>query len=176
MNVHPAIGASVPRSLPALLLLALALPTPAHAKDLRNHFGVGFSASLPLGSPAASTELPGLSLKYGFPTGNAKMNVALQADIGLAWTTDQSPALYAGGRLSWGVVAEDNMNLFLGLGGGYHAEGDASFARVQPVLGAEFFLFGLENLGITTELGLNVDVGAATHLATAPGLQVHYYF
>lgn len=175
MSRHPAIGASVPRFLPAALLL-LALPTPAFAKDLRNHFGIGFSAPIPVGNASGSTELPALSLKYGFPTGDAKMNVALQADIGLSWTTSESPALYAGGRLSWGVVAEDNMNLFLGLGGGYHAEGEDSFARVQPVLGAEFFLFGLENLGLTAELGLNVDIGAATHLGTAPGVQVHYYF
>lgn len=160
------------RCVAALVLL---LPAPAFAKDLGGHLGVGFAADLGLG-PTGTMNYPAFSLRYGVPTGGGKLNIGLQADVGLAWTTSASPGLYAGGRVLWGLVAEDNMNFDLVLGGGYHAEDGNNYAVLRPALGAEFFLFGLENLGLEADLGLEVDIGTATSLATSPGVQLHYYF
>ena len=44
-------------------------------------------------------------------------------------------------------------------------------------MGADFFLFGLDNLGFTVEWGLNLDTGG-TGLGTAAavGAGVHYWF
>lgn len=160
-----------------LLLALLLLPSPALAKDLRGHLGMGFV--LPVAVPVGEGEtaaLPMLSLKYGFPTGDPKMNIALQAEVGAAWQSGADAVIHAGGRLSFGVVAEDNMNLFLGAGAGVDVQAGATVFRVQPVMGADFFLFGLENLGFTAEWGVAVDLGATTTLALVPAFQVHYYF
>ena len=138
-----------------MLLLLLSLPT-AEAKDLRSKIGLGFHQEL--GSMSA------LSVRYGFPAAKPITNIQLEADVGLALAADSPTELYAGGRLLYTVVAEDNMNFYLGAGAGYatvagsDADGDPTstgFVRIQPALGAEFFLFGLENLGFSVEWGAN---------------------
>src|SRR5262249_26458356 len=138
---------------------------PAVAKDLNGRFGVGFSQQF-----GGDGGMSAVSLRYGLPTGKPTTNIGLEADVGANVTSVTD--FFVGGRLLWGVVAEDNMNLYLGAGVGYlqrHVGVDqddgtvdqeaAGGLRIQPSLGAEFFLFGLENLGFTTELGVNVDLG-----------------
>lgn len=157
------------------LALVLLLPLPALAKDLNGRFGVGFSQQFSGGS--APAPLSALSLRYGFPTGKPIVNVGIEANVGVDIT--DVTAFFVGGRLVYGVVAEDNMNLFLGAGAGYASDGTDGFLRVQPALGAEFFFFGLENLGFTTEVALNVDLGASSRFTTvggAPAVGMHYYF
>ena len=85
-------------------------------------------------------------------------------------------------------LAEDNLNLYAGVGAGYAGFDDGSRAvRAQPALGVEFFLFGLENLGLSAEFGVNVDVGISSSgidVTTGAGpdassfaaIGVHYYF
>ena len=51
--------------------------------------------------------------------------------------------------------------------------------RLQPVIGAEFFLYGLENLAFLVEWGLTIDLGSENRVyttSTAPSAGVHYYF
>jgi hypothetical protein len=45
-------------------------------------------------------------------------------------------------------------------------------------MGADFFLFGLENLGFTIEWGLNIDVGPTSGVSTtaAAAAGAHYWF
>jgi hypothetical protein len=71
------------------------------------------------------------------------------------------------------------MLLHLGLGAGIWGEGNTNSLRLQPVVGAEFFLYGLENLGFLVEWGLTVDLGSENRVyttSTAPSAGVHYYF
>lgn len=173
------------RSLLSLLLLApFASPGVAQAKDLRNRVAVGANAHL--GS------VPALSFRYGLPTPDPAINVQLEATAGFWAYGDQGTEVVAGGRAMYGVVAEDNMNLFLGFGAAAISETSAATvdtsgnsvqtsttaARLQPVMGADFFLFGLENLGFTAEWGVNIDLGASAGAATsaAVGGGVHYWF
>jgi hypothetical protein len=159
--------------LPAVLLLAaglLSVPRSASAKDLRSRFALGANAHL--GS------VPALSARYGLPTGNPAMNVQLEALVGFAAVSGTNSDAIAGGRLLYGVVAEDNMNLFLGAGAGVNVVGGTAALRVQPIMGADFFLFGLENLGFTAEWGVNIDLGDPSAVATSGALGggVHYWF
>lgn len=152
-----------------LACLLLLIAAPASAKDLNGRLGVGASAQLTGGSA--------LSVRYGLPLGNPLVNLMVEADVGV----DAGPtatALAAGGRVLYGVVAEDNMNLLVGAGAAYVTDGLDGHVRVQPSLGAEFFLFGLENLGFDAEIGLDVDVGASSRVTVrgAPGVGFHYYF
>lgn len=153
------------------LLALLACPLPAFAKDLGGRVGVGFAAQL--GDVAA------LSFRWGLPTGDPKVNIQLEADGGVEIDASGLTAMVVGGRLLYGVVAEDNLNLYLGAGGAYVQDASGGAVRVQPSMGAQFFFFGVENLGITAEWGVNIDVGTRVGVATvggAPGVGVHYYF
>lgn len=162
---------------PALAAL-LVLPSPALAKDLNGKLGVGFNQSLGYASSAGSVS--SLSLRYGLPTGKPTVNVQIELDGGVD-VSSAGTRFLGGGRFLYGVVAEDNMNLYLGAGVGYLYDGpDAtSFVRVQPALEAQFFPFGLENLGFTAGIGLSVDLGSELGLTTvggAPNVGMHYYF
>lgn len=151
------------------MILALALLVdPAAAKDLRSRVGVGFHQGF--GDTSA------LSFRVGIPAASPTMNLQIEADVGLD-ITSTTPGFFAGGRALWGLVAEDNLNLYFGAGAGYL--GASKAVRVQPVLAAQFFFFGLENLGFSAEWGVNVDIGAETHILTVgggPAAAVHYYF
>lgn len=170
--------------LPLILLAPLLAPGVAQAKDLRQRVAVGANAHL--GS------VPALSVRYGLPTPDPAINVQLEATAGFWAYGDQGTKAVGGGRVLYGMVAEDNMNLFLGVGAGAVTETSAATvdengdsvqtsstaARIQPVMGADFFLFGLENLGFTAEWGVNIDLGSSAGVATSAALGggVHYWF
>ncbi len=152
-----------------MLLALLLVFTPAHAKDLRSRLGLGLHQEL--GSPVST-----LSVKYGFPTQKPTINLQVEANVGVAMSAVTDLQFYAGGRLLAGVVAEDNLNVYLAAGAGYGVDGPSGVIRLQPAVGAEFFLFGLENLGLAVEWGVSVDLGADWAVRTAPNLAAHYYF
>jgi hypothetical protein len=158
------------------LPLILALVPHADAKDLRSRFGLGLNQQF--------GDVSALSLRYGLPTAKPTQNIQIEADAGIAVRDNLSYAL-VGGRLLYGFVAEDNLNVYGAAGvayaGGTPVGGGSEeyFVRVQPAFGAEFFLFGLENLGFTVEWGLNLDVGSPlgiTTVGSAPAAGFHYYF
>ncbi len=160
------------RILPSLALLSLLAPSTAAAKDLSGRVGVGFNHTF--GDQSA------LSVRYTLPLEDPAVIVQLEAFGGFAANTDSSGWLIAGGRGLYAFVVEDNMNLYAAAGGGVltnQAERQRAL-RLQPAMGAEFFLFGLENLGFSTEWGLNVDLGDTTGISTAAsaGVGVHYWF
>lgn len=153
-------------------LLCLLAPSVASAKDLGGRVGVGFIHSF--GDQSA------LSVRYGLPLGDPALNVQLEAFGGFAANTASTGWLVAGGRGLYAVVVEDNLNLYVGAGAGLLTDQATrqQALRIQPTMGAEFFLFGLENLGFMTEWGINVDLGDATGVSTAAnaGVGVHYWF
>lgn len=147
-----------------------AAPAIASAKDLGGHVGVGAEQSL--------GGLSALSLRYGFPTGKPTLNIGVGVDAGVDAISGGTTDFYGGARLYFGVVAEDNMNLYLGAAAGYASTGGNTAIRVAPNIGAEFFLFGLDNLGFLAEMAVNVDIGGATEISTfgSPAVGFHYYF
>ncbi len=154
------------------LSLGLLLPAQAQAKDLRQRVGLGFSNQF--------GHLSSLSVKYGMPTNNPAVNIQAQLVGGYSLLNNTTPAWFVGGRGLYGFVAEDNMNLYLAAGVGYKADGVDNALRIQPALGAEFFLFGLENLGLSAECGVDLDLlgpGVDTYtFGGAAAVGAHYYF
>ena len=151
-------------AVPAALLLA---PRSADAKDLRGRFGMGFNNQF--------GHVSALSVRYALPTPDPVINVQVEGNFGLDTQTD---AVFSGGRLLYGVIAEDNMSVFAGGGIGVLSDGGESSLRLAPTMGADFFLFGLDNLGFTVEWGLNLDVSGNSGAATtaAMGAGAHYWF
>lgn len=148
----------------------LAAPSLAHAKDLRGRVGAGFNTSF--------GQVQALSVRYGLPTADPAINIQVEGDFGFASYENVTDGVFGGGRLLYGVVAEDNMNLYVGAGAGYVGYGTGSVVRIQPVASVDFFLFGLENLGFNASWGLNLDVGDQSGLATTAnlGAGLHYFF
>ncbi len=148
------------------MLLTLLVAT-ATAKDLHGTLGLGFDRHV--GDGAA------LSARYWLPLGTAAPNIGVQAVLGLD-TMAETPDWAAGGRALYGFVEEDNMNLYAAVGA--YALGARRVVRFQPAVGAEFFLFGLEHLGISAQWALDLDLGQTGDVATrgSGAAAVHYYF
>lgn len=152
-----------------LLICLCALPATATAKDLSGHFGVGFNNQF--------AHIPALSARYVLPLHD--LHIGVEGHFGTSILKGMDNAGFAGARVIWGLVREDNMILHLGVGGGIWGEGNTSSFRLQPVVGAEFFLYGLENLGFLVEWGVTVDLGDENRVnttSTAPSAGLHYYF
>ena len=139
---------------------------------MRGHFALGFENQL--------SGMPALSAKYAFPTAQSQINAQLQVVAG--WSVDPTTADqgFFGARGLYGVVAEDNMSLLVGAGLGYVKAGNASAFRVEPLMSAEFFLFGLENLGLTLQWGLQVDLSSQgttfRSMGSGAAIGAHYWF
>lgn len=155
-----------------LALLALLSSPEAQAKDLRGQFAIGFENQL--------SGLPALSAKYAFPTGQSQLNAQLQVVAGWDVEPNADNRTFFGARGLYGVVAEDNMSLLVGAGLGYAQTGESASFRVEPLMSAEFFLFGLENLGLTLQWGLQLDLSSAgtsfRSMGSGAAIGAHYWF
>lgn len=155
------------------LVLSVALPTTASAKELVNRLGIGVRSdtSVPGG-------LPSLTVSY-FP----QSDLALTSSLGIDTEKDNSRFSFTGGvrRI---VFKENNMNFFmggeLGLVNREVAGDKQSGFSLSGLFGGEFFFAGLENLGFSFQGGVGVvslkDVRFRT-VAEAPfQAAVNFYF
>lgn len=149
------------------ILTMLLLPDVAGAKDLGNRFGLGVQTQL--------GAAPALSARYGLPSSNPAINLQVEADFGI---NTAEGTLLVGGRVLYATVVEDNMNLYGYAGIAYADDGYGGVFRVQPGIEVQAFPFGLENLGVTGSVGLNLDLGSQTSLSTAGSAAagLHYWF
>ncbi len=160
--------------LPGLAIGTALLFSPAvQAKDLRNRVGVGFNNQF---GHASS-----LSARYGLPWSDEAINLQLELLAGVELDNDDTTteAISAGARVLYAIVAEDNMNLYAAAGLGWVSYDGVAAMRLQPGLSAQFFLFGLENLGFSADWGVSLDLGSPSAIASftsAPGMGLHYYF
>ena len=168
------------------LLLAMTLLTAgsADAKDLRARLAVGVEVPIGLGGTYAPMP-PALSLKYTLPAAQKSINLQLQAFAGashgyvtaLPDLESSVLAVSGGARFLFTFVAEDNCNVFAGLGAGvnWQAQGTASALDpfAQPIAGIEFSPFGLENLGLTAAVVAQVGL---QFQGTGALMGAHYYF
>lgn len=165
-------------ALLAFVAAVLLAPGAASAKDLNGRLGLGAMATF--GGGAGPAEL---SVRYGLPTGKPTLNIALELDAGVDIDTAVGTRLEGGLRLLYAPVVEDNMNLYLGAGVGYRYDTTSGVStgglHVQPAVEAEFFAFGLENLGFVAGIGLDLGIGDSVTVRTVGGVPMvgmHYYF
>ena len=119
----------------------------AQAKDLTSRLGVGYRNSYSFNLPSLATEYYPNS-EYGFV-----------GAIGID-TEDKNSRFAVSGGVRKVIFMEENLNFFMGgmlsmLSLETNSQTDSGF-DLAGLVGAEFFLHGLENLGFSFETGLAV--------------------
>lgn len=130
-----------------LLLGILLLAQGSFAKELTNRLGVGFRN-------AYSLELPSIAAFY-YPTSDIGVLGAIGID-----TKDQNSSSVFSVGLRRIVFKEENMNFFMGgalsfLSQETAGQSDSGF-EISGLVGGEFFLPGLDSLGLNFETGVGI--------------------
>jgi hypothetical protein len=132
-----------------LLVLFSLLSFTVHAKDLSSRMGVGYA------NPFGLTEdLPSLAMRY-YP--NAEYG--LQGTLGVD-TEDDNSRFGFQAKIMKIIFKEDHMNFYTGAAAGLvtqeiAGDSDSGF-DLSGIMGAEFFMAGLENLSFNFEAGVGV--------------------
>jgi len=157
-----------------LLVILLLAAGNVSAKNLQGRTALGYSSQL------STNDIDSISIKY-WP--NSRL--CIQGLLGVMMS-DPLDEIDFGAKLLYNVKEEQNMNVYAGGGAGIANvdpdPGDSDTALfVSGILGVEFFLSGLPNLGFSSELGLKfyssdnfdaVGFDADTFLEAG----IHYYF
>jgi hypothetical protein len=158
-----------PKMLPAIT--ALLLSSTAFAKDMDGRYAVGINTWL--------GDTPTLSARFAIPMPKEIIETQAEAVFGFSTSPASPNQLVAGGRLLYGVVVEDNMNVLAGGGMAFMMTNGTATLRLQPAVEVQYFLMGLDNLSLTAGGGANLDIGKGNSKAeidaTAMG-GVHYWF
>jgi hypothetical protein len=123
----------------------------SEAKELSSRLGVGFSNEY-------SINLPSIAAVY-YPSSSWGVTGALGID-----TANQNSNFGVQGGVRKILFKEENMNFFMGgllslLSQSVGGNNNSGF-ELSAVVGGEFFLPGLENLGFTFDTGIGIsDVG-----------------
>ena len=130
------------------LILTLFVASASQAKDLSSRLGVGYRNSLAL-------DLPAIAANY-YPNSEFGLIGALGVD-----TADQNSRFAFTGGVRKNIFMEDNLNFFIGgnlsvISQEINNSTDSGF-ELQALVGTEFFLAGLENLGFDFETGVAVN-------------------
>jgi hypothetical protein len=155
-----------------IVLFIFTLSSALFAKNLDGRVGFGFdyhdfNATTCLGLRYYMSQYVHMTFLGGFDTSDSKNTVVL------------------GAKLYRNAHIEENLNLYLGVGAMTVADKNNSTNVVSGLefdglLGAEFFLSGLPNLGFQFETGLAVRtirvVGAKTIGGGFMNAGIHYYF
>ncbi|MBX3022240.1 MAG: organic solvent tolerance protein [Bdellovibrionales bacterium] len=132
-----------------LLIAVLTLGSAAQAKDLTSRLAVGYANQFGL-----DEELPSVALRY-FPNGEYGLMGALGVD-----TTKNNSRFGFSAKIMKLIFKEDNLNFYTGASAGIVSRELAGKTNsgfdLTGVMGVEFFLPGLENLGFSMEAGVGV--------------------
>lgn len=160
----------------AVLLLSTTLnalaPCSAQARDMHARFGIGYNGAF--ANTDKANGVPGVSFKYGFTP-----DLAIAAIIGIS-TAEPSNSVTAV-KLFKNVFFENNLNFYFTLGGGVVNAEDNSGAEFITALGAEFFIPGIESLGLSFETGVSFTNLSGSFVLNTLGASilnagVHFYF
>jgi hypothetical protein len=137
----------------ALALVLLVFTTTSHAKDLTHRLGVGYANQM-------AVEVPSLHAKYWLDS-----TLGFSADMGIQ-TGDSDSAFGIMVKAYKVIFPEENLNFYMGGGAGLisqkistanggNGQNDSGF-ELMTMIGAEFFMPGLESLSFSFEAGVGV--------------------
>lgn len=143
----------------------------AEAKDLSGRLGVGFTNDF---SNSTSDRLvPALSTKYGL-----SKDLHLLGAVG--FHTQSPSAMTLGAKVYKNIFFETNLNFFMSAGLAYLKEAKSGI-EVLGVLGCEFFIPGIDSLGLMFEAGVSASNVTGSFVLRTIGYTflhagMHFYF
>lgn len=146
--------------------------SPSQARDLQGRLGLGYNSEF---ANASSTNgVPGISLKYGMTR-----DLGVEGIVGVA-TTKPSNSVTAI-KFFKNIFFETNLNFYFMLGGGIVSGNDHNGGQFLGGFGAEFFIPGVESLGMSMETGGSFDNLSGTYALKTLGVSfinagIHFYF
>lgn len=131
----------------AIFAVVFAVHASVEAKEMASRLGIGFRN-------AYSMDLPSVATVY-YPSSETALVGALGID-----TEDMNSKFALSGGVRRIIFKEDNLNFFMGgilsfLSHETAGKTDSGF-ELSGLVGSEFFLAGLENLGFSLETGVGV--------------------
>ncbi|MEW6055891.1 MAG: hypothetical protein AB1540_04680 [Bdellovibrionota bacterium] len=154
-----------------LTLLVFAQSTECAARDLSGRLGFGFTNEF--SNSTISREVPALSTKYGL-----SKDFHLQAILGF---NTESPAAYTLGAKAYkNIFFETNLNFYMAIGVAW-LKAEKSGFELLGVLGAEFFIPGIDSLGLLFEAGVSANNVTGDFVLKTVGFSfihagMHFYF
>ncbi|MGE3975173.1 MAG: organic solvent tolerance protein [Bdellovibrionales bacterium] len=129
------------------LFLTSSFPFNSYAKDLTNRLGIGYSDQF-------SVDLPSIAMKY-----HTSPDMSFGTQLGVQTESNNSKLGFAI-KINKVIFPEDNMNFYMGVGAGLLSSKIAgvnnSGVELTAYCGSEFFLPGLDSLGLSFEAGLGI--------------------
>lgn len=135
-------------------LALTALSSAAKAKDMTSRLGVGYSDSF------SAASLPSIGVKY-----YSSQDFSISAALGIDTQSSTGASNFGFGAKAYKTVfTEDNLNFYMGAGAALVSLGPASGSTASATsgfelsgfCGVEFFLPGLDSVGINFQAGVGV--------------------
>lgn len=147
--------------------LSLCAASNSYARDMAGRMGIGYNNEV-------SNRLPAISIKYGL-----SKDMSVQAIGGISTGAPTEATL--GGRFYKNLFFEQNLNFYSSIGFAYAKGSLASGIDLLALLGAEFFIPGLESLGLQFDAGVNANNVNSQFVVTTVGYSfihagMHFYF
>jgi hypothetical protein len=132
-----------------LLVCVFFFNVTSEARDLFGRMGLGYNAQFAQTS-ASSPGSPGISLKYGF-------NPRTMIEIIGGYQSGSANSGVGALKLMQTMHSESYINFYFMIGAGTVTYAARKGTEIITGFGSEFFIPGLESLGISFEAGLNYE-------------------
>lgn len=143
-----------------LNFIFLCLEPSANARDLQGRVGLGYNGQFPNQRSSGLAYGKGIALKYGLTK-----DIAIEPILALSTGQNKQNTLAL--KFFKNIFYETNLNFyFFGAGSLMKTSGVSSYA-LQSGFGSEFFIPGLESVGISFEVGAELtDLSGSTGFNT----------
>lgn len=143
-----------------------------YARDLHGRIGLGYNAEF--ANLQKQNGAPGLSIKYGMTR-----DIAVEGVLSLATTNPANSATAI--KFFKNIFFETNLNFYFMIGGGILNAEKKSGAEILGGFGAEYFIPGVDSLGMSMETGVSFNNISGTYALRTLGFSflnagMHFYF
>ncbi len=154
-------------------LMLLFLNVDLFARDIQSRLGLGYNAEFS-NAYSSGYRLPGVSLKYG-----VTRDIAIEGIVGIS-TASPTNSVTAF-KFFKNLFFENNLNFYSTVGLGLLSVNGQSGLAFLAGFGAEFFIPGVDSLGLSVETGVTFDNGTGNYSLKTLGVSfldagIHFYF
>ncbi|MBI3542375.1 MAG: hypothetical protein HY075_03760 [Deltaproteobacteria bacterium] len=158
-------------ALIGVMIGGVTMPPTASAKDLSGRLGIGFTNDF--SNSTAARNVPAVSVKYG-----ASKDLHVLGALG--FNTLDPASFTLGGKIFKNIFYETNLNFYSSVGLAYLKDAKSGI-EILGVLGCEFFIPGIDSLGLLFETGVSASNVTGSFAIKTVGYTfinagMHFYF